>query len=218
MVVPPLFRSTLLLLAACTTTGCASGPTLPRELAVVNGQPTAVALHQIAQTRSRNDLTLTLVNLSALPERPDRAIYEADSRDPGLKFLGDDELQALLDVLAAKGMFAVATPTPAPDAIDVLVVEHGGRRWTWSRRQRGMQVAEQSFHEARAYFMAAYNSVVAYHGTGSGRPDLESEAAQKRRAGNAARRSLQDVPNLPPPAVPPPSAPQPVVPRNGAPR
>lgn len=190
MVAPPLFRSALLLLAACSATGCASGPALPRELSVRAGQPTAVALLQV-----KDDLRLTLVNLSAVPE--DSAIYEADSHDPGCKFLADEELQALLDVLAAKGMFQVATPTPAPGAIDVLVVEHGGQRWTWSRRQRGVQVAEQNFHEARAYFMAAYNSVVAYHGTGRGRPDLDSEAARKRRAGNAARRNLQGVPERP---------------------
>lgn len=183
MSVLPLLRSLLLLLAAGTVAGCASG------LRVVDGEPTRLVLSQ-----RDNQLTLTLVNQSAagqLRAKPTRdgAVYEANSSDAGRKFMKDDELQGVLDVFAQAGLLAASSPTPAPDAIDVVLLECNGQRHCWSRRQRGMQASERPFHEARALFQAAYNSVTAWHGRGDQPFDFQAERRRAQEARDPTRRA-----------------------------
>jgi hypothetical protein len=185
MFAPTSLRFALLLLAAGTATGCASGPQLTA------GEPTRLALAQ-----GDNQLTLTLVNKSAADkvrrEKPkDGALYEAKTSDPGRKFMDDVELQAVIDAFGAAGLLASGTPTPAPGAIDVVMLECSGQRWCWSRRLRGMQASERPFHEARNLFMAAYNSVTAWHGTSTERGDLRSEDQKARDARDEALRRRQ---------------------------
>jgi hypothetical protein len=168
MVALPSSWSTLLLLAACTAAGCASGPQLSRALQVAEGELTTVRLRQVD-----GNLVLALQNESA--GRAEQ-VYEALSSDPSRKVVGDADLQALLDVFAEQGLFAQAVSQVPPDARDVLSVQSGDRSWTFVRRQRGVQQSEAAFHEARAYFLALYNSSVAYHGTGEGRPDFRNES------------------------------------------
>ena len=183
MVVPPLLRSLLLLLAAGPVAGCASG------LRVAEGEPTRLVLVQ-----RDNQLTLTLVNLSAAERvrtttTRDGAVYEANSTDAGRKFMKDGEMQGVLDVFEQAGLLASGSPVPAPDAIDVVLLETGGRRYCWSRRLRGMQTSERPYHEARALFQAAYNSVTAWHGRGDQVPDLKAEQRRAEAARDPARRS-----------------------------
>jgi hypothetical protein len=172
MVAPPSSWSTLLLLAACTVAGCASGPQLPRALEVAEGELTTVRLLQI-----EGKLQLSLQNESA--GHADQ-VYAALSPDPSRKVVSDADLQALLDVFAGQGMFAQSLAQVPPDARDVLTVQAGDRTWTWVRRQRGVQQGEAAFHEARAYFLALYNSSVAYHGTGEDRPDFGTESRRAK--------------------------------------
>ena len=183
MVVPPLLRSLLLLLAAGPVAGCASG------LQVVEGQPTRLVLAQ-----RDNQLTLTLVNLSAAeqvrqaPTR-DGAVYEANTTDAGRKFMKDDELQGVLEVFEQAGLLTASSPAPAPDAIDVVLLEAGGRTYCWSRRLRGMQASERPYHEARALFQAAYNSVTAWHGRGDQPLDFQAERRRAQEARDPTRRA-----------------------------
>lgn len=185
MVAPPSSWSTLLLLAACTVAGCASGPQLPRVLQVVEGERTTVRLRQVD-----GDLVLSLQNDSA--GTADK-VYEALSEDRSRKVVSDADLQALLDVFAGQGLFAQAVAQVPADARDVLTVQSGDRTWTFVRRQRGMQQSEAAFHEARAYFLALYNSSVAYHGTGEGRPDFRSEGRRAQVDAATATSRLRDL-------------------------
>lgn len=183
MVVPPLLRYLLLLLAAGPVAGCASG------LRVTDGKPTRLVLAQ-----RDNQLTLTLVNLSAAeqvrsaPTR-DGAVYEAVTSDAGRKFMKDDELQGVLDVFEQAGLLGSSSPAPAPDAIDVVLLENDGRTYCWSRRLRGMQASERPFHEARALFQAAYNSVTAWHGRGDQPFDFQAERRRAQEARDPTRRA-----------------------------
>lgn len=191
MYAPTSLRSALLLLAAGTATGCASGPQ------VAEGEPTRLVLAQ-----GDNQLTLTLVNTSAAAKvrsgaTRDGALYEAKTSDPGRKFMADAELQAVVDSFGDAGLLANATPNPVPGAIDVVMLECGGQRYCWSRRLRGMQASERAFHQARNLFNAAYNSVTAWHGTSAERGDLRSEDQKARDARDEAMRRRSREPEFP---------------------
>lgn len=185
MVAPPSPRSLLRLFAALAVAGCAGAPALPRVIAIAPGELTTVQLLQVD-----GKLTLSLQNESAGLAKD---VYVGNSADPGRKVVADADLQALLDVFAADGMFAQVVPHVPPDARDVLTVQSGGRSWTWVRRQRGVQQGEAVFHEARAYFLALYNSNIAYHGTGRGRPDFERESSRVQVDAAAATDRLREL-------------------------
>lgn len=185
MVVQALSRFRQLLVAACLLVACQTDPALQRSVTVTAGERTTVHLLQV-----NGSLALSLQNASAqLPT----AVYGADtsSVDPGRKVVADADLQALLDVFSDKGMFAASLNEVPHDARDVLMVEQGGRRWTWVRRQLGVQQAEATFHEARAYFLSLYNSNIAYHGTGDARPDFGGENARVHSDAVKARSRLE---------------------------
>lgn len=177
-------RFAMLLAAACGIVGCASGPELPRAVTVTEGQRTVVALEQVG-----SKLLLTLQNDSA--GRP-AEVYSGAAAD-GRKVVADAQLQALLDVFAANGMFEKSLGAVPPDARDVLTVVQGERRWIWARRQIGMQAAEQSFHEARAYFLQLYNSAIAYHGPGEERPNFKDEKTRAASEAEAAKQKLESA-------------------------
>ena len=176
-------RFTQLLLAASVFVGCV-GSGLRRDVRVAEGQSTVVAL-----VAANGRLNLSLQNDSAV--LPAEA-YAARSADASRKIVADADLQALLDVFSELGLFAQASPSAAPDALDVLVVDHGGRRFTWSRRQRGAQSSEKSFHDARDYFLALYNSSIAYHGTND-RPNFGGENLRAKTTSEAARYRLEQL-------------------------
>ncbi len=174
----------MLLAAACGIVGCASGPDLPRAVTVTEGQRTVVALQQTA-----SKLLLTLQNDSAA--RP-AEVYSGAA--DGRKVVADAQLQALLDVFTANGMFEQSLGAVPPDARDVLTVVQGERRWIWARRQLGVQQTEQSFHEARAYFLQLYNSAVAYHGRpGDERPNFRDENTRAASEAEAAKQKLESA-------------------------
>lgn len=138
MVRRPSLRLVALLVAVETAVGCSSTPALPRAVQITPGQATVVRLVQFATGRN-----LSLQNASAGNREQ---VYSDLATEPLRKVVTDTRLQTLLDVFAAKGMFA--RPAAAvPDAPDALVVEQGGRRWVWCGRLRG-QAQEADFLEA----------------------------------------------------------------------
>lgn len=173
----------VLLVGACGIVGCASGPGLPRAAEVLAGSRAAVRYEQPG-TR----LALTLQNESAGARS---VVYSAGSTDPGLKVVADASLQALLDVFAAKGLFALACSEPGPGTQDVLRVEVDGRRWTWARRRFGDSPADQTVFEAKTYFLELYNQSLATHSATGERPDFRDENSRARDDAAAARRRLQ---------------------------
>lgn len=188
-------RFAMLLAAACGIVGCSSAPGLPRAVTVTEGERTVVGLYQ-----SGTKLLLSLQNDSGGNAAE---VYSAGTAE-GRKVVADAELQALLDVFAANGMFEHSLGAVPPSARDVLTVEQGNRRWIWARRQAGVQQTEQSFHEARAYFLQLYNSSVAYHGvagaqdtkgnlTGKDRPNFKDESTRAATEGEAAKSKLESV-------------------------
>ena len=175
---------TLVLFTVTFVAGCASGPSLARAVEVEAGEATRVLLTQV-QGRT----TFLLQNASSA----DHAAFYSDPKDPVLgKVVPDAQLQALLDVFSEKGLFATGLGSVPPDARDVLVVENGGRRWTWARRQPGMQATEATFHEAKAYFLEVYNSSMAYRASDPHNPpDLTAEQARVRDDAEAAKGKLE---------------------------
>jgi hypothetical protein len=173
--------------AAALLAACASGPTLQRSVVVEPGAKTVVRYVDVKGT-----LSLSLQNDSAAAPAK---VYGADTAtiDPGAKVVVDEELQALLDVFTESGLFAGAANEVPPDALDALVVDQQGRRWVFARRLRGMQQAEAPFHEGRAYFLALYNSVTAYHGAASDRPNFKAEQSRTAGDGRTARQKLEDL-------------------------
>jgi hypothetical protein len=190
MVAQALLRTVRSLAAAALAlaaglAGCAGEPPLRRSLALAPGQKTVVRYLDIKGT-----LSLSLQNASAALATD---VYRTDSGaiDPGAKVVADDELQALLDIFSERGLFGAAAAEVPADALDALVVQQGGQRWVFPRRLRGVQQAEAAFHEGRAYFLALYNDVTAYHGTGDDRPDFKSEQRRAADDGRAARAKLE---------------------------
>jgi hypothetical protein len=193
-------RFAMLLAAVCGIVGCSSGPELPRAVTVTEGQRTVVGLYQVGtklQLSLQND-SATARNVtpasSGQPVRLGQAteVYSKGSAD-GRKVVTDAELQTLLDMFAAKGMFDSSLGAVPPNARDVLTVEQGDRRWIWARRQLGVQESEQAFHEARAYFLQLYNSAVAYHGAGDAKPDFKEESSRAATEGEAAKNKLESA-------------------------
>jgi len=172
----------VVLLAASFLVGCATDPGLPRAVTIEDGRPVRVLWQRVKEGQ-----TFLLQNASSA----DADDFYASS-SPFAKVAPDVQLQALLDVLAAKGMFDAGDAPVPPDARDVLVVDQGDRRWTWARRRAGMQTSEAAFHEARAYFLEVYNSSTAYHPSAK-MPDLEAEQDRVRRDAESARRRLEQL-------------------------
>lgn len=184
----PSFAAAALAALALTAAGfggCAAEPPLRRSLAIVAGEKTSVRYVDVKGT-----LALSLQNASAAAATD---VYRADSGtiDPGAKLVDDAELQALLDIFSERGLFAAAVGEVPADALDALIVQQGRQRWVFPRRLRGMQQTEAPFHEGRAYFLALYNDVTAYHGTGAGRPDFKAEQRRTADDGRAARQKLE---------------------------
>lgn len=177
--------TTALILLATGLAGCAGEPPLRRHLALAPGQKSVVRYIDVKGT-----LALSLQNASAAAATD---VYRTDSGaiDPGAKVVADDDLQALLDIFSERGLFAAAANEVPADALDALIVQQGGQRWVFPRRLRGVQQAESAFHEGRAYFLALYNDVTAYHGTGDDRPDFKSEQRRAADDGRAARAKLE---------------------------
>lgn len=173
--------------AASPFAGCAGGPALARAVTIEAGRPTRVLL---AQLRERQ--TFLLQNASSTTAAD---FYGGDM--PALaKIASDAQLQALLDILAEKGMFANGGGGVPPDALDALVVEQGGQRWTWARRRAGVQADEVAFHEARSYFLDLYNLSQAYHSADASL-DLKAEQQRVRREAEAAKNRLQQLQGAP---------------------
>jgi hypothetical protein len=172
--------------APLTLAGCASPPDLPRAVVVESGQPTTLALHQ-----RRSDLRITLRNDSS---RPPVEVYSSAQSDPREKVVPDAELQALLDVYTACGLFEHSLADAPADARDVIVLDQPGRRWAWIRRGHGAPghgaPGDAAFDVAQQYFLAIYNGNSAYHG-GSGDTNFNAEAARLREAGAEAVRRLE---------------------------
>jgi hypothetical protein len=180
---PPGFA--VLLLAAGLVVGCQSEPSLPRSVTIESGQPTHIALVQV-----RGGMKLELQNASSSDAE---AVYSSAQANQLAKVVPDAQLQALLDVFTAKGMFATSITSVPPDARDVLTVDQPGRRWTWVRRQAGVQAAEADFNEAKAYYLELYNSATAWHRGSGARPDLLSEKDRVKADGDAAKKKLENL-------------------------
>ncbi|MEO6596861.1 MAG: hypothetical protein ABIP94_19120, partial [Planctomycetota bacterium] len=146
-------RIAVLLATASTLVGCASSPTLPRGLSVETGKRTSVKLLQVQSQR-----VFALQNESSGAAD---SFYSDEHANPFAKVVPDAQMQALLDVFTAKGLFANSMAQLPPDARDVLSVDQGDKRWIWARRQAGE--AEVGFLEAKSYFLEVYNNSTAYH-------------------------------------------------------
>jgi hypothetical protein len=180
---PPGFA--VLLMAAGLVVGCQGGPSLPRSVTIESGQPTHVKLVQV-----QGQMQFELQNASSADTA---AYYSSEKANPLAKVVPDAQLQALLDVFTAKGMFQTSITSVPPDARDVLTVEQPGHRWTWARRQRGLQAAEADFHEAKSYFLELYNSATAWHRSSADRPDLFSEQSRIKAEADAAKKKLEEL-------------------------
>jgi hypothetical protein len=197
MVVLAPSRFAQLLVAACTFVACSSAPRLERALAIQPGQRTTVRLLQV-----NGSLALSLRNASA---QHLNAIYTENSHgiDPGAKVVDDVNLQTLLDLFSERGMFAAGLGAVPAGTRDALIVEQGERRWVWAlsndrlaRRaaiERGSR-DEQTFHEARAEFLALYNSSMAFHGTGTAKPNFDAEGRRAATDGAKARAKMMSLP------------------------
>ncbi|HEX6811595.1 MAG TPA: hypothetical protein VF384_08240 [Planctomycetota bacterium] len=182
---PPGFA--VLLLAAGLIVGCqgTQGPSLPRSVKIEPGQPTNVRL---LQGQGRKEFELR--NESSGDAQ---AVYSSENANPLAKVIPDEQLQALLDVFSANGMFGKSVSSVPPDARDVLTVEQPGHRWTWVRRQAGQQPGEADFHAARSYFLEVYNSATAWHRASGDRPDLASEQDRVKADADAAKKKLESL-------------------------
>jgi hypothetical protein len=159
---------------------CASGGPAPqRVLAIQSGVRTSVGLHH-----SGRGAMLELQNVSAASRRD---VYSDRKTAPSLKVVSDEELQALVDVLGAQGLFTRATRTPPPSAREMLTVAHGDERYYWARPSIEDPAALQAFDESRRYLMAVYNSSTAYHTGKLSAEDLEAENQRVKAAAEAAK-------------------------------
>jgi hypothetical protein len=178
---PPRF-TVLLAAAFFGSGGCVGGPNLSRELEVRPGERTTVRLMQFQQNQ-----VLTLQNASSGSANE---VYSDRRTDPLAKVVDDAQLQALLDVLAEKGLFKLGAASVPPDARDALVVQQNDRRWVFSRRLAGMQQEELQFHEAKAYFLSVWNGATSYHSADVDRADLRAEQARVKSDAREAVRKI----------------------------
>lgn len=173
----------LLCLAACT-----SQPQLPRALVVAPGQRTRIELVDFG-----TKVSLVLQNGSS----GSLADVYSDSRGTvSTKVIADEELQQLLDVLAAQGMFAAAGAAAAPEARAAIVVEQPDRRFVWSRpRPRPDNLdAVRAFDEGRGYVMTVYNSATAFHALDEEEMAAMRAAIQRAKAGQRGAGLPQNPP------------------------
>ena len=165
----------LLLFAACAASSASS---LPRAVTITPGQRVRIELAD-----RTNQRTFALQNVSS-GHRSD--LY--GGADTLLKVVDDQELQRLLDVLAAQGMFDHAGAAADPASKAAIVVETPEHRYVWSRPQPIPANYDllQQFEAGRGYVLAVYNSETAYHGgtldnfAPKTRADIESKSAEAR--------------------------------------
>lgn len=174
---PSLICVPALMLAACA----GPAPSKPRVLTVDGHQRTRVQLVQLG-----GGPVLTLQNES-VGSRSE--VYSDDLGDPTAKVLEDAALQALVDVLTDQDFFERAAGAAAPGARELVVIEHGDRRWVLSRPlpRSADDPAFQAFQQCRGYVLALYNQTMAYH---SGR-GLDAEALKRQQ--DALRRQADDA-------------------------
>jgi hypothetical protein len=182
VVLVPTRFAVLLAAAFLFVSGCVGGPNLPRVVQVQEGQRTTVRLIQFS-----NGQAMSLQNASSGSAGE---VYSKDTSNPFAKVIKDAQLQALLDVLADKGMYSADSASVPPDARDALLVDQGSKRWVLYRRHAGMQQDELPFHEAKSYFLSVWNGATAYH---TGNPDLKGENDRVRAEAEAARRKLLEI-------------------------
>ncbi len=181
VLVPTKFA--VLLAAACALAGgCASGPNLPRALAIEAGRRTTVRMMQFSTGQ-----VFSLQNASSGSADD---VYSDKRADPLAKVIPDEQLQKLLDVLAEKGAFQ-GTSTVPPDARDALIVQQDEKRWAFYRRQAGLQQEELAFHEAKAYFLSVWNGATAYHTTDPDTTDLKAAQDKAKADAQAMKRKLE---------------------------
>lgn len=189
MVVLAPHRFTVLLAAALFGSGgCVGGPNLPREVQVQQGERTLVRLMQFQQNQA-----MSLQNASSGSAND---VYSDRRADPLAKVVSDAQLQALLDVLAEKGVFKLGASSVPPDARDALVVQQGNRRWVICRRQPGLQQEELPFHEAKAYFLSVWNSATSYHSADVDPADLRAEQERIKAGSRGAVQKLDPPPGV----------------------
>jgi hypothetical protein len=143
---------------------CSSQPKLRRQVTIAEGQQVRVVL---AGTSTRP------LELRNLPHSSPQAFYSDPQTSSTTKIVADAELQTLLDVLAATGMFAAAGPTEPPGSKDTLTVEIDGKRHVWSRpraRQENL-AAIKAFDQGRNYVISLFNSTMSLHTTDLASPD-----------------------------------------------
>ncbi len=143
----------LLLFAACA----ASSPSLPRALTIHPGERTRIAVSDLASGR-----IFALQNQSAGSR--DEVYGEANGNSM-VKVVSDQQLQQLLDVLAAQGMFAHAGNAAVPGARAAIAIDSSGGRIVWSRPTPAAGTLDEvhAFEAGRGYVLALYNSETSYH-------------------------------------------------------
>ena len=169
-----------LLLAALLLAACASGPDGPPLERVVDlpGDARSAVVYE----QAGRDFRQTLL---ADPTIAPSSFYSTGRTDPLAKLVTVEQLQVVVDALAAQGLFTDARDTTLPGAPASLTVTIGERTWVWSRHP-GMSTDELTrYFAALQGFQNIYNRVESFHAL-PGR-DAVTEPERIERSNAAAR-------------------------------
>lgn len=170
-----------LCLQACGT----SSPALPRVLTVTSGERV-----QITLITDQGERVFKVQNASSGSRNE---VYSDPESQAWTKVLPDKDLQQLLDVLTAQGLFEYSAAAPIATARDTLMVESAGRSWYWAHNNSDLATLRQKFLAAESYFLTAWNQAVAYSSTSMNRADLEAASARAQRSSTDAQRKLRNL-------------------------
>ena len=156
---------------------CAGGPALQRVVEVRNGGRAFVALQQ-------RSVSLSLVNQSALTK--DQAIA-ARKEDRSLKLIPDNQIQFLLDALAAKKFFDLSSQFRDEEARSFLIVHIDGKQHILSgKANRGDHAYMKMYADCVSIFTTIYNANDSFAGSKMGARDL-------KRAGDSTNQESYEI-------------------------
>lgn len=183
-------RPSLLLAASLAGFACLQAcgstlPALPRALTVTPGERV-----QIALITDKGERVFRVQNASSGSRNE---VYSDPKSQAWTKVLSDKDLQQLLDVLTAQGLFEHSTAAPTPTARETLMVENEGQRWYWAHNTSDLADLRSKFLAAESYFLTAWNQAVAYSSTSMSREDLEAARARAQRSSDEAQRKMRNL-------------------------
>lgn len=163
---------------------CASGPDLRRVLTISDRDIAEFSYEQAIDGGLRS-FRQGLVNDGQI-EPAD--YYSAPDTDPFTKVISTEQMQVLIDALAARGFFDYARASMAPGSVSRLALDLGNGRYVWSK-QPGIQADElRAYNQALVDFQNVYNAVTSYH-TGKG----DNSVTERHRANVDRYRMERDL-------------------------